>query len=186
MSSSDELVDGERQGAMALGAVATVILGAEGDAAFVERDQPTVRDGDPVGVAQIGEHGLWAGEGRLGEDDPLLPPDGRQVVEEGAPVAQSAMVAQDVKPAGGVHLDQPRQRMAMSSSMPCRRGLMACRCRARSRNAPSPAVTSAQSCRVTQRLARAFKPLDRRKTFKVRTDEGGAPGGAKFAIRLAA
>src|SRR5271166_5745473 len=53
----DEFTGGQRHRAIALGTVAAIILVAEGDAAFIERDQPAVRDGDAVCVArQIGEH----------------------------------------------------------------------------------------------------------------------------------
>jgi hypothetical protein len=70
---TDELVDLERHGAIALVAVAAIILVAEGDAGLVERDQPPVRDRDAVGAAgQIGEHGLGASEGRLGIDHPCV------------------------------------------------------------------------------------------------------------------
>ena len=58
---ADELVGRERHDLLAVGAVAAIILVAEGDAGLVEGEQPAVRDGDAVGVArQIGEHGLGA------------------------------------------------------------------------------------------------------------------------------
>jgi len=47
---SDELAGGERHGAVPRLPVAAVILVSEGDAAFVEADQSTVRDGDAMGV----------------------------------------------------------------------------------------------------------------------------------------
>jgi hypothetical protein len=52
----DELVGGEGHCAVPRLAVAAVILVPEGDAAFVERNEPTVRDGDAMRVA--GEIGL--------------------------------------------------------------------------------------------------------------------------------
>ncbi len=68
---ADELVGAERHGSLAVGAVAPIILVAEGDAALVELDQPTVRDGDAMSIArQIGEHRFRPGEGRLGVDHP--------------------------------------------------------------------------------------------------------------------
>ncbi len=47
----DELVGGQRHGAVAGVAVAAIVLVAEGDAGLVERDQAPVRDGDAVHVA---------------------------------------------------------------------------------------------------------------------------------------
>ena len=55
----DELIRGQRHRAIAFGAVTAIILVAEGDAGFVERDQPAAGDGDAVRVArQISEHRL--------------------------------------------------------------------------------------------------------------------------------
>lgn len=63
---ADELIGGERHDLLTIGAVAAVVLVAEGDAALVKGDQAAVRDRDPVGVAgQVGEHRLRAG-GRPG------------------------------------------------------------------------------------------------------------------------
>jgi hypothetical protein len=68
---ADELADVERHGRVAAGSVDPIVLDLECDASLVERDQAAVRDGDTVGVArQIGEHGLGAGEGALGIDEP--------------------------------------------------------------------------------------------------------------------
>lgn len=75
---ADELVDRERHDPLPIAAVTAVILVAEGDVRFVERDQTTVRDGDPVGIAQIGKHCLRPRKGRLGIDDPAFPADWRQ------------------------------------------------------------------------------------------------------------
>ena len=53
----DELVGGEGHCAVPGLPVAAVILVAEGDAALVERNEPAVRDGDPMSVAsEVGEH----------------------------------------------------------------------------------------------------------------------------------
>ena len=69
----DELVGGDRHGALALGLAAAVVLVAEGDAGLVEGDQPAVRNGDPVGIArQICQDRLGPGKGRLCLDHPLL------------------------------------------------------------------------------------------------------------------
>ena len=48
---ADELVGGQRHGAIPLGAVATVVLEAERHAAIVEGEEAAVGDRDPVGVA---------------------------------------------------------------------------------------------------------------------------------------
>ena len=63
---ADELVGGERHDALPVGAVAAIVLVAEGDAGLVESDKPPVRDGDTVGVArEIGEHRLGPAKGGL-------------------------------------------------------------------------------------------------------------------------
>ena len=60
-----------------------VVFVAEGDAGLVERNQPPVRDGNPVGIArEIGEHGLGAGERRLGIDHEALLPDCCEVTQK--------------------------------------------------------------------------------------------------------
>src|SRR5215813_4147087 len=52
---ADELIRAEGHGALALGAVAAIVLVAEGDAGLVDRDQPMVRDCNAVGISrQIG------------------------------------------------------------------------------------------------------------------------------------
>ena len=85
----------ERHGALAVGIVAAVVLVAERDTGLIERDEPTVRDGDAVGVSgQIGEHRLRAGERRLGVDDaPLLAEE--HVAEEGMAIAQAKLAAEE-------------------------------------------------------------------------------------------
>jgi len=56
----DEFIRGQRHRAIAFGAVTAIFLVAEGDAGFVERDQPAAGDGDAVRVArQLSEHRLW-------------------------------------------------------------------------------------------------------------------------------
>ena len=68
---ADELVRAEPHDALAVCAIAAVILVAERDTMLVECDQPTIRDGDAVGVSrQIGEHRFRPGERWLGVDDP--------------------------------------------------------------------------------------------------------------------
>jgi hypothetical protein len=45
---ADELVGRERHDLLSVGAVAAIVLVAEGDAALVEGDQAAVRDREPV------------------------------------------------------------------------------------------------------------------------------------------
>src|SRR6266404_9047138 len=91
----DELVGRESHRAKPLPAVAAVILVAEGYAALVEADEAAVRDSDAVGVAgEIGEHRLGPGEGRLGIDEPVLPPQRREMGGKGCPVAQAIEIAE--------------------------------------------------------------------------------------------
>src|SRR5262245_20003188 len=96
---ADEFVRAERHEALAVRTIAAVILVAERDAMLIERDQPTVRDGDAVGVSrQIGEHRFWPGERWLGVDDPTLLAERRQVTEEGTPLAQADVAAEELEP----------------------------------------------------------------------------------------
>jgi hypothetical protein len=68
----EELVGAERHRGIPGRPGAAIVLIAEGHAAFVERDEATVRDGDAMGVAgEIGEDGLRSGERPLGVDHPL-------------------------------------------------------------------------------------------------------------------
>src|ERR1700730_13077387 len=84
---ADELVRRDRHDALPLGTITTVVLVAEGDAGLVERNQTPVRDGDPVGIArEIGEHGLGAGERRLGVDHEALVPDRGEMAQEEAAI----------------------------------------------------------------------------------------------------
>src|SRR3954463_11712352 len=80
----DELVRGERDRAIPRLPVAAVFRVVKGYASFVEADQPAVRYGDAVGIAgEVDEHRLGPGEGRLGIDEPVLPPQRREVRREG-------------------------------------------------------------------------------------------------------
>jgi len=110
---ADELVDRERHDLLPIAAVTAVILVAEGDVRFVERDQATVRDGDPVRVArQIGKHGFRPRKGRLGIDDPALPADWRQVSYKCTAISQRRSRTEDGEPPGIVELEQPCQEQA--------------------------------------------------------------------------
>jgi len=78
-----------------------VVLPFEGHACLVERNEPGVRDRDPVGVAgEIGEHGFRSGEGLLGVDDPLGPAQRRECGVEGALVGELGEIAEEDEAAG--------------------------------------------------------------------------------------
>ena len=91
-------------------AVAAVVLVAEGHAALVEAEQAAVRDGDAVGVAgEIGEHRLGPGEGRLGVDEPVLPPERREMRGEGLSATQAFELAEERQPARRVGVGETGQ-----------------------------------------------------------------------------
>lgn len=70
---SDKRVGCQRHDLLALRTITAIILEPEGDASFVERNQPPVGDRHAVGVTrQIGEHRFWASERWLGVHDPAL------------------------------------------------------------------------------------------------------------------
>ena len=95
---ADEFVGAQCHGALAIGAITAIILVAERDTMFVERDQPTVRDGNAVGVSrQIGEHRLRSGERWLGVHDPTLLAERRQVTEEGASLDQADVATEELE-----------------------------------------------------------------------------------------
>ncbi len=95
---TDEFVRAECHGALAVRAIAAVILVAERDTMLVECDQPTVRDGDAMGVSrQIGEHRFRPGERWLGVDDPTLLAERCQVTEEGTSLAQADAATEELQ-----------------------------------------------------------------------------------------
>ena len=95
---ADEFVRAQCHGALAIGTIAAIILVAERDTMFVERDQPTVRDGDAVSVSrQIGEHRFRPGEGRLAVHDPPLLTQRHQVAQEGTPVTQADVATEELE-----------------------------------------------------------------------------------------
>ncbi len=68
---AQELMPIERHGARTV--VVSVILEAEGHALLIHRQQPSVRDGDAVGVTrQVLEHLRRSAKGRLSVDDPVM------------------------------------------------------------------------------------------------------------------
>jgi len=105
---ADELIGREHHDLLTIGPVAAIVFVAEGDAAFVETDEATIRDRHPVGVArQICEHGLRPGEGRLGIDHPALLPDGSKVALECPAVGKVRHRPEEGELSGIVQRDQP-------------------------------------------------------------------------------
>ena len=110
---TDELVRRERHDALPLGTIAAVVLVAEGDASLVERQQAAVGDGDPVGIArEIGEHGLGAGERRLGIDYEALLPDRGEMAQEEAAVGETGLRAEERKSSRLMEFEQPGEEQA--------------------------------------------------------------------------
>ena len=110
---ANELVRSKRHDPLPVGAVAAIVLVAEGDPGLVVGDEPPVRDGDTVGVAgEIGEHRLGAGERRLGVDNPALLPNWREVTQEGAPVGQMGHGSEEGEPPGFLQRDQAGEEQA--------------------------------------------------------------------------
>ena len=96
----DELAGRQRHRAIPRPLVATIVLVPEGDAAFVKTEQPVIGDGDAVSVGgEIGKHRLGPGEGWFGVDEPVLPPQRREVSGEGPPVLQPVEIAKERQPA---------------------------------------------------------------------------------------
>ena len=94
---SDELIDGQGHGCMPRVCGLAVILPLEGHAAVVAGDETAVGDGHAMGISrEIGEHGVGAGEGTLGINDPL---DVAQWFDEGEEVfvcAQYEVLAKEM------------------------------------------------------------------------------------------
>lgn len=110
---ADELVCGKRHLALPLWPVTAIVLEAEGYTLFIERDQPSVRDGDAVSVArEIGEYCFRSSERRLGVNDPTLLPNGRQMTQEGPTICQMSHVAVKAKLARIVERHQPGKEQA--------------------------------------------------------------------------
>src|SRR5215472_1819573 len=106
----DELVGAERYCAVPRRSVAAVILVAEGHATLIEGNEPTVCDGDAMGIAgEIGKHGFRPGEGRLGVDEPILSLERREIRGEGLAATQVLDLSKEREPARGVSLDEPGQ-----------------------------------------------------------------------------
>ena len=95
---ADEFIRAQCHAALSVGAVTAIILVVERDTMFVERDQPTVRDGDAVGISrQIGEHRFRPRERWLGVHAPALLAQRRQVTEEGTSLAQADVATEELE-----------------------------------------------------------------------------------------
>ena len=68
----DELGYGQGHGLVTITPLGAIVFPLKGNAVFIAGNEPTVADGDPMGIArQIGEHGLGSGERTLGVDHPV-------------------------------------------------------------------------------------------------------------------
>ena len=76
---ANELARGMRHGLTLCLSLLAVVLPAEGDMLMGEFNEPTVADGDAMGIAgQIGQHLLWPSERALGKDHPFAVAKRRQ------------------------------------------------------------------------------------------------------------
>src|SRR5262249_23680161 len=79
-------------------------------AALVESKEPTVRDGDAMGVAgEIGKHRFWPGEGWLGVNKPILSLEWCEMCGEGFAATQALDLGEECQPACRVGVDERRQ-----------------------------------------------------------------------------
>jgi len=107
---ADELGGGEGHRLVAGATIGAVILPAEGDAFVVARNQPAVRDGDPVGIAgQVGEDGLRPGERALAVDEPLRLPQRCEKGGKGAVIGERRVAGEEDEPALRVRGGEPLQ-----------------------------------------------------------------------------
>ena len=68
---AQELIDGQSHEPLLV--AVRGIAPSDGDVAIGESDQPAVGNGDAMGVgAEIAQHMLWATEGSLGVDNPVM------------------------------------------------------------------------------------------------------------------
>ena len=73
--------------------------------AFVEREQPPIRDRDAMGIAgQIGEHRRGSGEGALGIDHPFASTQWREPLGEPLRVGERRVLAEELQSASAVCL----------------------------------------------------------------------------------
>src|SRR5437016_6030774 len=79
-------------------AVLAIILPAEADMRFIDRDQSAIADGNPMGVAsEIGKHLLWACKRTLRIDDPLAVAQRRQMGSERSGVFQLSEIIEELQ-----------------------------------------------------------------------------------------
>ena len=101
----DELMDRQAHGLVAFCPFGSIVLPGEGDGVVVDTDQPSVGDGDPVGVAgEIGKHGFGPGEGLLGVDGKVGLVERLEVGVEGSFVDKRLVVVEKVETTVGMGL----------------------------------------------------------------------------------
>src|SRR5215469_6165228 len=107
----DELVGAERHCAVPRRPIAAVILVAEGHTALVESNETAVGDRHAMGVAgEIGKHCLWAGERRLGVDEPVFFVERRQMRSEGLTTTQALDLTKERQPTCRMGIGKCRQK----------------------------------------------------------------------------
>ena len=73
--------------------------------AFVEREQPPIRDRDAMGIAgQVGEHRRGSGERALGIHDPFARTQRREPLGERLRVGERRVLAEELQSASAVCL----------------------------------------------------------------------------------
>ena len=96
----DELGGLERHDLAA--AFLAIVLPEEADGVVGHGDEPTVRDGDAVGVApEIGQHLLGAAEGGLGIDHPVDPAQRCAMRSKGGRLGERGKLAEEAQGAVG-------------------------------------------------------------------------------------
>ena len=60
-------------------------------------------------TGEIGEHRLRPGEGRLGVNKPVLPPQRREMPGEGLATTEARDLAEEPQPAGGIGIGERSQ-----------------------------------------------------------------------------
>lgn len=106
---ADELAGAERHDAQPVGAVAAIVLVAEGDVLLVEGNEPPVRYGNAVGIARkICQYCFRSSERRLGINHPALLSDWRQMAQESSPVGKLRIGTEESQLARFMQRHQPR------------------------------------------------------------------------------
>lgn len=100
-----EFAGGERHGLDWCPAFGTIVLPAERNTTFIERDEPLVGNGHPVGIArQIGQHGRRADKRPFGIHHPFALAQRRQPVGEGARLRHWQVLAEELQTPGAMSL----------------------------------------------------------------------------------